>query len=545
MTSGDQAEARASGTGKHPVADNPLRILKARDWAGVDDLRRSARTLRLVARRGAGGGDEPCVSMCPRTRSHEDYLAAEAALASPGKLALALAFSVSSERIGHWSESHENVWGAANIHLLRAESLPQGDSVKARHLIAAFRIFDQDALEEHILNACTEAMRLTGAHVDVHAALQDFQREVIGVIERAISNFGDEIDASELDLLEAIEGASTFPEIGGLRSALSDVIERQASTLFTAYETAGEVIDAQSEKQPVSTTALQKLICEAQNASGVLRQIAEHPLVARKFDEGILGGITTRLSIASWRLGMNDGMWAIAAQLVSGLQSKHVRSQDEFTRDACRVIIRIAPVMAKGSRAQRLAEIDDVVQDYPRLLQHMLTLRVLTSVEGRPPALPTRPTPIASAQPSPLEPSDEPGFARGVGVFIFIIVLIVGWVLVVTNTPSPASRRSPSPPPPSAYTPPPARPVPSTTNTTASRRSRMSASMDLERNRIDRMESDLNSLRSELDRDKALGYVDLYNSKVDRYNRDLVAYEAAVDSYYLRVQRFNQRRYDP
>ena len=578
---------RTSGTKRHPVADNPLRILHGKGWNTLDELRRTARIQKLLARKGPITPTEPFSNIIIRIRSEEDYLDAEVAVSKPDSLALALAFSINEDGLfAHlWKESALQNTTNASMLLLMAEAAPQGSARKTECINQAIRAYDvaasQGMLRDLVEKACLKASQLTGSSVDTNLTYNQFQHELVSIVEQAISDLGDSIDSSKLDLLATLEENRTFPEVSGLGSAINNVINSQMAQLHKLHESSMVIFQASKETRTLGLAEMSKFMAEVDKGITILKNVEKYPFLLKKFDKPSIDSITQQLAALAWNFGFTNNKWVWAARCVDGLRSGNIQGDDEFARAACRAVIRLAPVMANGTVCHKVDVIQTVLALYPLLKKQLEDLETKIweeeAIRLSPPN--TRqnststpvghnerfPNAAASANQWRSDQKTVPGSVEmgdivtkrsrfrtkalpvilGVIGLLFLI-FIVQCAIKDSNENYSSTSFSGSSPVSSPSSIPPASITPSISTTSA--RERMKSSMDAQLLLIKQMEKSLEAkeltLKSMRPNVFLNAQIDDFNRRVDEYNSEIEKYKAMLREYNERVLKYNAKQYD-
>lgn len=323
----------------HPVADNALRMLfgARNEGSTLKDLERNAKALRLQAKHGPITLPEPLCAHCPRQRSVEDYGWALKQAGDPTQLAVALFF---------WPSSFgcDNPMQQANQWLLQAEGLPQGDGRKAELLTLAIREYDDAKADAWISSAVSTARQMLETDPDLTETRRQVGEAVRRVAERVVADFGDTIEASEIDLLNAIDECTRLPEIQGASRAAEAVIAKQLEQidgyLEHAYKLLGEA--AHWKTAGLSATEIQRLVSGCQQARGAFALLARRPALLRAMPADRLKHLSTVSVALALQIGSELSHWDSARRLSEGIQPKDIDSE---------VGSELAPVLRVASRA--------------------------------------------------------------------------------------------------------------------------------------------------------------------------------------------------
>jgi len=323
----------------HPVADNALRMLfgARNEESNLKDLERNARALRLQARRGPITPPEPLCAHCPRQRSEEDYGWALKQAGDPTQLAVALFF---------WPSSFgcDNPMQQANQWLLQAEGLPQGDGRKAELLTLAIREYDDAKADAWISFAVSTARQMLETDPDLTETRRQVGEAVRRVAERVVADFGDTIEASEIELLNAIDECTRLPEIQGASRAAEAVIAKQLEQIDRYLEHAYKLLGEANHWKTAGLSAIeiQRLVSGCQQARGAFALLARRPALLRAMPADRLKHLSTVSVALALQIGSELSHWDSARRLSEGIKPKDIDSE---------VGSELAPVLRVASRA--------------------------------------------------------------------------------------------------------------------------------------------------------------------------------------------------
>lgn len=347
----------------HPVADNPLRLLfgGVSEGYSLKELERNAKALRLQARHGPITPEEPLQHLCPRQRCEEDYAAAQKKVNSPVQLATALFFWPSTFGV-------DNPMLQANKRLLEAEGLPQGSGRKAELLQQAVVDYDSLAAEKWRAFAVATAGKLLGVEPDDHDVRHAIGEAVRQVIEGVVADFGDTIEASEIDLLNAIDDCVRLPEIRNAGHAADDVIEKQLKRVDDYLEVAYATFKTQGwQATPLSASEIRALVQKCQEAKDAFTLLQRRPSLLRKMPADRLVHLSTVSIALAYRIGNELSEWDEASRLSTGVEPRHIDPSldsdfQRFLKIACRAV----PLLCHAANGRDVeAALDSLRAEFP------------------------------------------------------------------------------------------------------------------------------------------------------------------------------------
>lgn len=349
------------------MADNPLRLLfgGVSEGYSLKELERNAKALRLQARHGPITPEEPLQQLCPRQRCEEDYAAAQKKVNSPIQLASALFFWPSTFGV-------DNPMLQANKGLLEAEGLPQGSGRKAELLQQAVVDYDSLAAEKWRAFAVATAGQLLGVEPDDHDVRHAIGEAIRQVIEGVVADFGDTIEASEIDLLNAIDDCVRLPEIRNAGHAADAVIEKQLKRVDDYLEAAYAAIKAQDwQATPLPASEIRTLVQKCQEAKDAFALLQRRPSLLRKMPADRLVHLSTVSIALAFRIGNELAEWDEASRLATGIEPQHIDPSLEadfqrFMKVACRAVHLLAHA-AKGRNVE--AALESLRAEFPEGLQ--------------------------------------------------------------------------------------------------------------------------------------------------------------------------------
>ncbi len=536
-------------TTNHPVADNPIRLLAGEGWTTPRDLVKAARRLKLMARDAVIEAVEPAREVCLRLRAQEDYVAAERQVTDAIEFATAAAFVPD-----HWTDPVTET-GQANLLLLQAEMLPQGDGRKADLVNRAVRCWDSEAGTAAIQAACAQAEKYFGAHVDAAEVQHRVGKALCAVAEQVIADFGASIDVSEIELLNTLDGCQRLPEPRGAAAAGDMVVLKQQERIDRYLNEAIAVVNSvkRSAEGTLSKTKIQGLVAGCKEARQAFDLLQRRPALFHRLPDDRQRHVATVSIALAFELGWHHSKWAEASALAAGVQAEHIdQRMDQQMRRLFIVSCQAIPLMARVAKGNdKTNELEALKRFYPHCSQEIDAFK-FRSLEmlGRVSTF---------SQPQPGNQTAEPS-GVSLGMIIFGIVAVIG-MLRSCNTgrnevPSRTAYQRPAPSRP-AYE----RPVP-----VASPPHRLSIehlspdpppqavltdpntfdeeSLGVSRARILKLNNDMEILAREIDRDRPLvdrrnrSSVDVFNSRVRALNNlvaraksEQAAYNAAVDKH--------------
>ena len=544
-----------SGNG-HPVADNPLRMLFGgrNEGSSLKDLERNAKSLRLQAKHGPICPTEPLQNLCPRQRSAEDYALAAKQVSNPTHLAVALFF---------WPSSFggENPMQNANRWLLEAEGLPQGDGHKAKLLVQAIGDYDSMTADSWVAHAIATARQMLETEPDLQQVRSEVGEAVKKVAELAIADFGDTIETSEIDLLNAIDACVRLPEIRGAARAAESVMRKQLERIDAYLDKAYQMLKTKEawRNTGLKEVEIQSLVTGYQEARCAFGLLQRRPALLRSMPADRIGHLSVVSVALAHHLGTEFGRWEEALRLTSGIEPKNIdpkldRETQLFYQVACRAL----PLLHRASQGREVgAALDQLRQEFPdgheviegfKRRAEALRGKAKTPVavaHRLPPAGPPPPVTegkaITSVPPAavmhPWSRADawlatQKGHSYGC-----LAILLVIWSIVLANSckDSPATQAAP---PSQSYR------VP---RGVASELSQQKAALEQERqrvaalfSRVDQLQREIDSSTAFLDRRSSLAVAE-HNRKVSDYNALAAQARSAQASLNARVDAYNTR----
>lgn len=536
-----------SGNG-HPVADNALRMLfgGCSDGSTLKDLERNAKVLRLQAKHGPITPTEPLDALCPRQRSVEDYGLAIKQVSDPTHLAVALFFWPSSFGV-------ENPMQQANCWLLEAEGLPQGDSRKAELLVHAIREYDSAKTDSWAGHAVLTARQMLEAEPDVQQVRREVGEAVRKVAEKAIVDFGDTIEPSEIDLLNAIDECVRLPEIRGASRAAEAVIQKQLQRIDGYLENAYRVLRTSGtwKTAGLSRAEIQSLVTGCQQARDAFALLQRRPALLRSMPSDRIVHLSTVSVALAFPLGTKLALWEDALRLSSGIDPKnidpsHGREAQLFLQIACRAL----PLLHRASQKHDVeAALDHLRHEFPDGWQVIEVFKQgAAALQGRTNAVPassnggtsvTTASEMIRGRTQLHAPEDDPEIVKAkrgavVALFIFIgVVTLYSCASVnkgVSSTPTPAAVGSYRVPRSAA---PGLRQEKDAIE--ASRRA-----VKAQFSQAERLQREIDSSAAFLDRANSLAVAE-HNRKVSEYNSLVAQARGAQSTLSARVDAYNTR----
>jgi len=528
--------SRVSGGNCHPVADNPLRLLFGQRDGGctLKELERNAKSLRLQARHGPIVPTEPYTELCQRQRSAEDYTLAQKQVTNLVQLAVALFF---------WPGDfgRPNPMREANSWLLEAEGLPQGHGRKAELLANAIRRYDNPAAEDWANHAATTAGAMLGmASPEVEAVIEQVGQAVKKVVERAISDFGETIEATELELLNAIDACVRLPEIHGATRAGDEVLAKQIKRIDAYLDSAYAMLNEGAwEAKQIGSRDVQVLVTKCQEAKSALQLLQRRPSLLQKVPRERPMHLNTVSAALAFRVAMDLHHWENARELVKGVEPHQIDPDlDEeflpFLRVSCRAVPLVCLARSGHDVTDAFLNLEREFPDAGGVVRVFFMKAVEVASPG---SRPRKPPPLPNAS-----TNSETQSKSGYGCLAAVVGGLVVLLLALGSGSSSGSRTTPDSLPRETYR------VPRT----------VAGSLRAEQTEIEQARSQLrhraeqvDSLGRELELeavylDRSNPYaVTRYNSKVDTFNRmnaglkgEQIQFNARVDAYnsHLRAQ---------
>ena len=367
MAGQERDSTRRAGGNGHPVADNPLRLLFTVQAAGcsIRDMERNAKALKLQARHAPISPVESLQALCPRQRSVEDYALAQKQITDPVQLAVGLFF---------WPSDFggKNLMEKANTWLLEAEGLPQGDGRKAELIANAIREFDSPRAGEWLRDAVATAGAMLEATPDAEAVRVQVGEAVKRVAERAIADFGDTIEASEIDLLNAIDACSRLPEIHGAVRAGEEILAKQVREIQAYLAAAYGLLSTNKAEQFTNLSAqdVNDVVTKCQRARMALSLLKMRPALLRKMPANFPMQLDTLSAVLAVRMGFQGNKWREAATLIAEVDPSHIDPQiNAADRELYMVACSAIAVVYRASQDQvfRASQVHEVRRDFLQL----------------------------------------------------------------------------------------------------------------------------------------------------------------------------------
>ena len=272
----------------------------------------------------------------------------------------------------------------ANLLLLEAESLPQGDELKAGLLNDVVQVYDQADLDLWINNAATWAEQQLSTTVDRAAVKKRVHDDLKAVLERAISDFGEQIDSTELDLLETLDAIENIPEISGLAHAIEEAFDRQMKQIVLFFRGTGDLVEVLRKKaEPIPEGKIRELAKMTHRTAAIFREMEQRPFLRSRLNPDDLKTVTERQLYLAWLLGVDHGRWREAAQFVQGIREDAVVADEQATQQMMRAMVHLAPIMVLNDAPQaRNKAICALMKSYP-LAEEFLTKHLVTTASPR------------------------------------------------------------------------------------------------------------------------------------------------------------------
>lgn len=510
----------------HPVADNPLRLLlgdfSGGQW-GLKDLERNAKILRLRAKHGPITTTEPLQALCPRQRSAEDYTLAVKLASNPTQLAVALFF---------WPSTFNgaNPMCNANSWLLEAEGLPQGDGHKAHLLVRAIRDYDSGQADQWVSQSVDTAGKMLNMEPDVAQVRLDVGEAVKRVAERVIVDFGDTIETSEIDLLNAIDECVRLPEIHGAARAAEAVLQKQLQRVDGYLENAYRLLNTKGDwaHTSLAATDIRSLINGYQEARCAFALLQRRPALLRAMPADRLGHLSAVSVALAFTLGTELRLWDEALQLTSGIDPKNIDpSLDQENLHFLQVACRALPLLRRASLKEDVqTALDQLRHEFPNAQRTINAFKVIA--EGL----------RGGKKLSKLTQSPPAGQSsnNGCGCWVVGIVVLVLWAIFADSCGK--SKSSQAPPRSDGYR---------VSRSVAPALHQQKAALEQQRQsvealfeQVNRLERDINSSERFLDRSDSFALAE-HNRKVGRYNSLVTDARASQSELNAQVDAYNTR----
>jgi len=509
----------------HPVADNALRMLfgARNEGSTLKDLERNAKALRLQAKHGPITPPEPLYAHCPRQRSVEDYGWALKQAGDPTQLAVALFF---------WPSSFgcDNPMQQANQWLLQAEGLPQGDGRKAELLTLAIREYDDAKADAWISSAVSTARQMLGTDPDLTETRRLVGEAVRRVAERVAADFGDTIEASEIDLLNAIDECTRLPEIQGASRAAEAVIAKQLEQidgyLEHAYKLLGEA--AHWKTAGLSATEIQRLVSGCQRARGAFALLARRPALLRAMPADRIKHLSTVSVALALQIGSELSHWDSARRLSEGIEPKDIDSEvGSELAPVLRVASRAIPLLALASQGADVSPgFHNLRFEFPDA-QHVVEnfrQRALQLNGGR-----------GAAMPPQVANKTAQSTQGGTGCLVAIVGVVA--LVILANSCGDTAKPRQSTATESYRVP---RQLASDLRAEQAAIEEQRRNVQANFDRIDSLKRQLDLEAGNLDSSRSFA-VSEHNRRVSEHNRELFAARAAQDALNARVDNYNAR----
>lgn len=530
MTGNGQNSAGPGNSNGHPVADNPLRLLFSAqaESCTVRDMERNAKALKLQARHTAIAPIEPLQDLCPRHRSIEDYALAQKQITDPVQLAVGLFF---------WPSDFggKNLMQQANTSLLEAEGLPQGDGRKAELIASAIREFDSLRAGEWLHGAVATAGDMVGTTPDAEAVRAQVGEAVKRVAERAIADFGDTIEPSEIDLLNAIDACSRLPEIHGVVRAGEMVLEKQCGQIAAYITTAYGILSANKGESFATYPAheIESVVAKCKQAKNALALLKMRPSLLRKMPADYLMHLSTCSAVLAFRLGPILNRWREAAELVHEIDSTLI---DPAINTEDRVVYQVAcsavPLVYLAKQGHNVSlELLQLRLRFPRAGKAVDIFTAHATVKAT-----TSPPPLPYGQGKPVAKSNGCSNWGCAGVLIFILI---GFLNAIFSDSAKKPNSYPTSPSTTYRVP---KSVAGALNQEHAAIEAQNRDMARLHDRVVQMEREIESERLGLDNSNAFA-VDQFNRKVNVFNqlieterRTAIALDNRTSAYNARLR---------
>ena len=530
---------RANG---HPVADNAIRLLfPTTGWQQPRDLVKNAQTLKLMAKHGPLSPKEPCQRLCPRLRTAEDYAVAEKRITDPTSFAFALAFLPDD-----WNEPKTSI-GAAALALMEAEHLPQGDGRKAELVNHAIQVWESEAGQAAIYEACADATRLLGTAPNYQELPHRVGEALCRIAEGVISDFGDTVEPSEIELLNTLDACQRIPEPKGAIAAGDAIVAKQVSQVDAYLERAYQAIhDGRLGPEGAwDEVELQDLFKHAQDAGAALTLLESRPSLLRKLPLDRKTHVATVSASIAYDLGWHKWRWNDAAALVRNLNVDDIDpTLDAQTRGLFQACCVAAPLLVLATNG------NDVSTQFAQLRRSSANIPgVLFRFEARARELverATSPPPQYSAGAAAASRSQAQNQGNPWAWILGAAGIVV--IIIAANLPNPSSQSPSTGSSGSTYQP--ALSGGSTYRVPKGYSSELSADrarLEAQRQVSQAKDTEVDALGTQIERDRVAlnnynqAEVDEFNRKVSRYNRLIQEARAANDAYNLAVNAYNAK----
>ena len=308
---------RSSG---HPVADNPIRLLADKGWTTPRDLAKAARKLKLLARDKPIEPTEPGQPFCPRLRAKEDYVAAEKEITDATRFAAAAAFVPD-----HWTTPVSEP-SQANLMLLEAEHLAQGDGRKAELVNRVLQFWESEAGNRALQTACEQAGQFFNTPVDAAEVQRRFGQALCAVVEQVIADFGEAIEPSKIDLLNTLDTCRRVPGPRGAAAAGTAIFQSQLQCIDRYLREAFPQVGGNelSQQRFLSEAEVQSLLARCQEARQAFALLQRRPALLHRLPDDRLPQVSTVSAALAFRVGWHHHRWFDAAAFVAGSRPEHI-----------------------------------------------------------------------------------------------------------------------------------------------------------------------------------------------------------------------------
>jgi hypothetical protein len=532
------------------VADNPLRMLFGgrSEGSSLKDLERNAKSLRLQAKHGPICPTEPLQNLCPRQRSAEDYALAAKQVSNPTHLAVALFF---------WPSSFggENPMQNANRWLLEAEGLPQGDGHKAQLLVQAISEYDSMTADSWVAHAIATARQMLESEPDLQQVRSEVGEAVKKVAELAIADFGDTIETSEIDLLNAIDACVRLPEIRGAARAGESVMRKQLERIDAYLDQAYQMLKTKEawRNTGLKEVEIQELVTGYQKARCAFGLLQRRPALLRSMPADRIGHLSVVSVALAHHLGTEFGRWEEALRLTSGIDPKDIdpkldRDTQLFYQVACRAL----PLLRRASQGhdvgtaldrlrQEFPDGNEVIEGFKRRAEAMRGKPNTPVALANRPSQTGAPAPVttgkanSSVHPTVRESGQAPQNSNGIGCLVVLMVFL--GIVILANSSKDSSVPQATPAAQSYRVP----------RSVESELTQAKTALEQERQRVaalfrrlDQLQREIDSSTSFLDRTSSLAVAE-HNRKVSEYNSLAAQARSAQSSLNARVDAYNTR----
>ena len=349
-------------TGRHPVADNPIRLLFGKGWSSPTDLRQSARTMALRASRESIRPDEPHDILCPRVRNREDYVNAEREVSAPTSFAKAIAF---------WpKERRGNGVDKALLGLLTAEGLEPTNPGRSKQIREAIQILDSDEGKAQIHSASefVASEKMLGLRPVEDDVQKQFYRELSILAEKAvieIRDLTDPVSVEQVELLDTLANCRRVDEVSALAVTSEKVVERLIDLSLRPFFVASDGFFKKTGhlvRSVLPKSELESLIEKGFEFKRALRLISTSQCLRAKLSENDRASCDSRRLHLAWAIGLAEGRWNAAARLSEGVDIEAAISPDDVDFEMAtllRLARKVIPLMELASATYYLGKSGD------------------------------------------------------------------------------------------------------------------------------------------------------------------------------------------